>query len=92
MEWLESASWRITSMPEKSGWFYMAFEASSEAPGLRALTEAERVGYLDSVVSVSAVEREREQLELEDGCNAPGPADAGVGAPFLFLPKEVDHG
>ncbi len=58
-------------MPEKPGWFYMAFEGRTEAPGLRELTVDEEIAYLDSVVSVSAVERERDQLELLDGCEGP---------------------
>ena len=58
-------------MPEKSGWFYMAFEAATEAPGVRELDGDERISYLDSVVSVSAVDRDRDQTDISDACYAP---------------------
>jgi len=62
-------------MPEKPGWFYMAFEARTEAPGIRDLSVDEEIAYLDSVVSVSAVDRDRDQLEI-DGCE--GPSEEGL--------------
>ena len=65
--------WRITEMPDKPGWFYMAFEGRTEAPFIRALSVAEEIEYLDSVVSVSAVDRDRDQLGLLDGCEGPSP-------------------
>ena len=48
--------------------FFMYFDALRECPGVRELTEDEKSAYLDSVVSVSAVERERDQIDLIDGC------------------------
>ncbi len=58
-------------MPDKPGWFYMAFEGRTEAPGFRALTIPEEIAYLDSVRSVSECDRDRDQLGLSDGCNGP---------------------
>ena len=71
-------------MPEKSGWFYMAFEAGSEAPGVRELDGDERFSYLDSVRSVSEFDRDRDQLEI-DGCVTPQALARGV--PFVFDPR-----
>ena len=67
--WTESLQWRIIEMPEKPGWFYMAFEGATEAPGVRDLDKGERSAYLDSVVSVSAVDRDRDETEIPDGCD-----------------------
>ena len=66
----EALSWRIVQMPDKVGWFYMAFEGAKEAPGVRYLAGDEAFEYLDSVVSVSVVDRDRDQLEI-DGCEGP---------------------
>ena len=58
MEYRDSLSWRI--MRNDSGDHFMFFDAATEIPATRELTEAEKIGYLDSVVSVRAVERERD--------------------------------
>ncbi len=76
-DWSPALSWRIIDMPEKPGWFYMAFEARTEAPGTRDLTVVEEIAYLDSVVSVSAVDRDRDQLSI-DGCEGPSASAEGL--------------
>jgi len=76
-EFSESRSWRIVDSDEP-GWAFMIFEKSSEAPGVRDLTEDESSSYLDSVISVSGSERERDQLELMDGCEGPSRSREGL--------------
>jgi len=67
MEYREALSWRV--FRDDSGDHYMFFDAATEAPATRELDKEERAAYLDSVVSVSAVDRDRDQLELIDGCD-----------------------
>ena len=67
--WLDACSWRIFRDDDGRHWMY--FDPRVEAPGHRGLEEAEKECYLDSVVSVSAVERERDQLELIDDLEQP---------------------
>ena len=70
LAFLGALSWRITEAPGNPGWFMMIFEGSSEAPGVRGLTKDEKSDYLDSVVSVSESDRDRDQLSI-DGCEGP---------------------
>jgi len=71
---VEVRSWRIHR--DDGGHYYMFFDAATEAPLLRSLTEEERSEYLDSVVSVSGIDRDRDQIDLLDGCE--GPSDEGL--------------
>ncbi len=64
MEYRDALSWRV--FRDDAGDHFMFFDASTECPATRELAEAEKIAHLDSVVSVSAVERERDQLELLD--------------------------
>ena len=68
MSWCTPRMWRMKKADEDEHGFFMYFDALREAPAVRALTEGERIAYLDSVVSVSAVERERDEIDLIDGC------------------------
>jgi len=63
MDFTAALSWRIQVGVD--GAHYMYFDAAKEAPFTRALTEGEESRYLDSVVSVSAVDRDRDQLSLK---------------------------
>ena len=62
-----AAQWRITV---ENGDHYMYFDPAREAPFTRDLAESEKARYLDSVVSVSAVDRDRDQMTILDGCEA----------------------
>ena len=61
---------------DPGGEHYMYFDWTRELPGVRLLTEAEKRVRLDSVGSVSAVDRDRDQLEILDGCE--GPSEEGL--------------
>ena len=51
--------------------YFMYFDPKTECPGVRDLSEGEKTVYLDSVVSVSAVDRDRDQIDIQDGCEGP---------------------
>ena len=71
-------SWRIAEA-EPSG-LLLWFDPATETVILRDLDPGEKSLYLDSVVSVSAVERERDQIELLDGCE--GSSESSDDLPF----------
>ncbi len=60
----------MTRAEDRSG-FFMYFDASREMPGLRGLTEDEKIAYLDSVRSVSGIGRGRGPADVQDGCDTP---------------------
>ncbi len=68
MGFRDAKSWRV--MRDDAGDHYMYFDASTECPATRELTEAEKIARLDKLGSVRGMVRS-DQLELEDGCDGP---------------------
>jgi len=87
MGYREPLSWRVLKAPDVHG-FFMYFDGSREAPGVRDLTEDEKSATLDSFRSVSGLIRSDSPEEI-DGCELVGPVAQRVLRQLSLNLKEV---